>query len=95
MAAIQAYTYSGRTSVPERARVIHISPGTQLKDIERVVILETLKWQGFNRTRAARALGIGIRTLQRKLKKYGVPDIGLNNNNAQASANKVSTEFAS
>jgi DNA-binding protein Fis len=29
-----------------------------------------LKQQSFNRTRAARVLGIGIRTLQRKLKQY-------------------------
>jgi DNA-binding NtrC family response regulator len=41
-----------------------------LADIEKAVILETLKRQNFNRTRAARVLGIGIRTLQRKLKQY-------------------------
>lgn len=44
--------------------------GTKLDEIERIAILETLKQQGFNRTRAAMVLGIGIRTLQRKLKKY-------------------------
>ncbi len=44
--------------------------GTKLDEIERIAILETLKQQGFNRTRAAIVLGIGIRTLQRKLKKY-------------------------
>jgi DNA-binding NtrC family response regulator len=44
--------------------------GMTLADIERAVILETLKRQSFNRTRAARVLGIGIRTLQRKLKQY-------------------------
>lgn len=46
--------------------------GTKLADIERVVILETLKQKNFNRTHTARALGIGIRTLQRKLKRYSV-----------------------
>jgi transcriptional regulator with PAS, ATPase and Fis domain len=44
--------------------------GMALSDIERVVILETLKRQNNNRTRAARVLGIGIRTLQRKIKEY-------------------------
>ena len=44
--------------------------GMTLADIERAVILETLKQQNNNRTRAARVLGIGIRTLQRKLKQY-------------------------
>jgi DNA-binding NtrC family response regulator len=44
--------------------------GMTLADIERAVIMETLKRQNFNRTRAARVLGIGIRTLQRKLKQY-------------------------
>ena len=51
--------------------------GLTLADIEKAVILETLKRQSFNRTRAARVLGIGIRTLQRKLKQYrselGIP----------------------
>lgn len=52
-------------------------PGTKLREIERIVILETLKQKNFNRTHTARALGIGIRTLQRKLKRYGASDWGL------------------
>jgi DNA-binding NtrC family response regulator len=44
--------------------------GMSLKDIEKTVILVTLKSQHFNRTHTARVLGIGIRTLQRKLKQY-------------------------
>lgn len=50
--------------------------GLTLADIERAVILETLRRQNFNRTRAARVLGIGIRTLQRKLKQYS-SDLGI------------------
>ncbi len=50
--------------------------GMTLADIEKAVILETLKRQSFNRTRAARVLGIGIRTLQRKLKQYR-SDVGM------------------
>ena len=47
-----------------------VQPGTKLKEVEKAVILETLKQQQFNRTRTAKVLGIGIRTLQRKLKQY-------------------------
>ncbi|NRA45671.1 MAG: hypothetical protein HRU09_12010 [Oligoflexales bacterium] len=57
--------------------------GMSLRDIEKSVILETLKCQNFNRTRTAKVLGIGIRTLQRKLKQYREADcsapIGMNN----------------
>ena len=49
---------------------VSFEQGMTLADIERAVILETLRRQNFNRTRAARVLGIGIRTLQRKLKQY-------------------------
>lgn len=60
------------------------TPGTKLREIERIVILETLKQKNFNRTHTARALGIGIRTLQRKLKRYGASDWGLKNWKADA-----------
>ena len=56
---------------------VAFEPGTPLHEIERAVILETLRQQSYNRTHAARVLGIGIRTLQRKLKKYGASGIGL------------------
>lgn len=56
--------------------------GTKLADIERVVILETLKQKNFNRTHTARALGIGIRTLQRKLKRYSVAPWNVSHPNA-------------
>ena len=51
--------------------------GMKLAEIERAVILQTLRRQNFNRTRSARVLGIGIRTLQRKLKQYGGWDLDL------------------
>ena len=54
----------------EEASSVSFEPGLTLREIEKAVILETLKRQNFNRTRAARVLGIGIRTLQRKLKQY-------------------------
>ena len=45
-----------------------------LKDLERHAILATLERCRGNRTKAAAALGIGRRTLQNKLKAYGVSD---------------------
>ena len=51
---------------------IDLSPGRSLKEVEKVMILRTLKETGGNRTHAARILGISRRTLQLKLKKYGI-----------------------
>ena len=48
-------------------------PGTErmtMEEIERRAILEALEKTGGNRTQAAEQLGIGLRTLQRKLKEY-------------------------
>jgi DNA-binding NtrC family response regulator len=42
------------------------------KDIERRAIEEALRTNGGNRTRAARQLGISLRTLQYRLKEWGV-----------------------
>jgi DNA-binding NtrC family response regulator len=69
---------------PMDAASVIFTPGTKLREIERIVILETLKQKSFNRTHTARALGIGIRTLQRKLKRYGASDWGLKNWKANA-----------
>ncbi len=46
--------------------------GRTLEEIERVAIAETLKLTQGNRERAAKVLGIGARTLYRKLKEYGL-----------------------
>ncbi len=48
------------------------APGTSLRDVERRLIRRTLMQLGGNRTHAARALRIGVRTLQRKVKAYGI-----------------------
>ncbi len=42
-----------------------------MADIEREAILKTLEHTGGHRAKAAKLLGIGLRTLQRKLKEYG------------------------
>jgi len=46
--------------------------GRTLEEIERMAIVETLKLTQGNRERAAKVLGIGARTLYRKLKEYGL-----------------------
>ena len=43
-----------------------------LDEIEKYYIAETLKLTGGNREEASRMLGIGERTLYRKLKEYGL-----------------------
>jgi DNA-binding NtrC family response regulator len=43
----------------------------EMAAIEREAILRTLEYTGGHRANAAKLLGIGLRTLQRKLKEYG------------------------
>jgi two-component system NtrC family response regulator len=43
-----------------------------LEGMERDLLRRTLLRHGGNRTRAARALGIGVRTLQRKIQRYAL-----------------------
>lgn len=51
---------------------IDLTPGRSLKEMEREMIIRTLDETGGNRTRAAEMLGISRRTLQLKLKEYGI-----------------------
>jgi two-component system response regulator HydG len=44
--------------------------GLTLEDVERAMIYQTLDRCQGNRTRAARSLGISVRTLQRRLKRW-------------------------
>ncbi len=52
-------------------RPFALRPGTSLKEMEKELILSTLRETGGNRTRAAEILGITRQTLQNKLKEYG------------------------
>jgi DNA-binding NtrC family response regulator len=47
-----------------------IPAGITMEEIERRAILQAIEATGGNRTKAADMLGIGLRTLQRKLKDY-------------------------
>ena len=49
-----------------------VKPGAKLRDVERALIEQTLKHVGGNRKKAARILGIGERTLYRRMKEYGL-----------------------
>ena len=48
--------------------------GRPLEEIERWAIEQTLKLTGGNREETARILGIGARTLYRRLEQYGLKD---------------------
>ncbi len=47
--------------------------GSSLKEMEKEVILKTLEQTGGNRTKAALILGVTRKTLQNKIKEYGIP----------------------
>jgi DNA-binding NtrC family response regulator len=46
------------------------APGYTMQEMERELIRKTLESTGGNRTRTAKALRIGVRTLQRKIARY-------------------------
>ncbi len=49
-----------------------LSAGTTLEQMERALIRRTLEHTGGNRTHSAALLGIGVRTLQRKVQAYDI-----------------------
>jgi DNA-binding NtrC family response regulator len=61
------------TSKPARKSQVDIPPGTSLEDLERAAVEQALVQHHGNRTHAAKTLGISVRTLQRKLKAWGMP----------------------
>jgi DNA-binding NtrC family response regulator len=54
--------------------VVTITPGMTMAEIERAAIEAALKETRGNRRKAAEMLGIGERTLYRKLREYQIPD---------------------
>jgi DNA-binding NtrC family response regulator len=55
--------------------VVTIQPGATMAEIERAAIEAALKETRGNRRRAAEMLGIGERTLYRKIREYRVPEL--------------------
>ncbi|MGB2780758.1 MAG: sigma-54 dependent transcriptional regulator [Phycisphaerae bacterium] len=49
-----------------------LTPGMSLEDAERLLIVRTLERTGGNRQQTAKVLGIGERTLYRKIQDYGL-----------------------
>ena len=58
----------------EDARTLMITLGTTIQQVERQVIERTLKEVTKHREHAAKLLGISLRTLQYKIKEYGIRD---------------------
>ena len=59
-------------TVPDR---VSIPPDTKLEDVERQALVQALEQHDGNRTHAAKSLGISVRTLQRRLKSWGLDEI--------------------
>jgi DNA-binding NtrC family response regulator len=51
-----------------------LAVGTTMRDMERQLIQRTLDGTGGNRTKAAKLLGISLRTLRNKLNEFGLQD---------------------
>jgi DNA-binding NtrC family response regulator len=62
----QEFKTAGRVVIP---------PNTSLDDVEREAIEQALEQHDGNRTHAAEALGISVRTLQRKLKAGEIHEV--------------------
>ena len=63
--SLRASTDIVRTGLPNMA-------GMTMADVEKLHIMNTLRMFGGNREKTAKALGIGARTLYRKLRDYGL-----------------------
>ncbi len=53
-------------------RELRIPVGASMREVECAVILETMRHCGQNKEKCAKTLGIGLRTLYRKLKLYEI-----------------------
>lgn len=75
--AVRMYQ-KGYVNVPEKlptsenGQSVSVLLGTTFEEMEEKFICANLAVLDGNRTKTAKLLGIGVRTLQRKLKKYGV-----------------------
>ena len=64
-------TSEGAVETPEsKDSALGIEVGMSMKEAEKKLIFETLRETGGNRTKAAKILGISIRTLRNKLNEY-------------------------
>jgi DNA-binding NtrC family response regulator len=57
-------------SMPDQATSIQLSVPTKMEEVERLMINHTLLYTSGDKAKAARLLGIGRKTLYRKLEQY-------------------------
>jgi two-component system response regulator HydG len=61
----------GAETESDAKKTVELEIGTTMDDVEKHVILETLNYTRGDKSRAAQILGIGRKTLYRKLQQYG------------------------
>ena len=66
-------TSSTRDTADDEHSVVVFRPGKTMQELEKEAITAALKEVAGNRRRAAEMLGMGERTLYRKIKEYGIP----------------------
>jgi DNA-binding NtrC family response regulator len=59
---------------PGAPQAAYTSTTGRMKDVERDLIIRTLRETANNRTRAAEILGVSVRTIRNKLKEYAISD---------------------
>ena len=76
--ALAAFPVAGieARDAPPPPNVVTVRPGMTMAEIERAAIQAALRETRGNRRRAAELLGIGERTLYRKLREYQLPEGG-------------------
>jgi two-component system response regulator FlrC len=67
-----ASSASASSNSNDTSASLQIRSGMTVSEMEKSLILETLRSNGNNRTKAAELLGISIRTLRNKLHEYGM-----------------------
>ena len=76
---LMAHDWPGNVREPENAEVresarpMAIPPGMTMQEMERLLIVETLRRAGGNIKESAATLGIDRSTLYEKIKKYEIP----------------------
>jgi len=61
-----------RQQRPAGGQDLNLNVGMSMQEIERAALEATLRAVGYDKQRAAKMLGIGLRTLYRKQKEYGL-----------------------
>jgi DNA-binding NtrC family response regulator len=73
----ESAVYSPQVAAPSLTpnEIVPLLIGSTVGEIEQVLVLHTLARCGGNRTRAARVLGLSVRTLRNKIRQYAADGI--------------------